>query len=641
MAFNAGTLFFDVEVNKQKFNQEVGELERGGSKLGGAIAGAVSIAAIAKLGQELFKLGSDAAEVGSKFNTVFSPNIQEANKVLDDLNMNYGLSRIEAQKLLSSTGDLLRGFGFSADAALDYSSNVNKLAADLASFQNVPVAQASEAITKALLGETESMKTLGVSVQQGTKEFKAQVAEIQTATGATLQQAKAQAIYQQILEQTTVAQGDFARTQDSTANKLKTLQARFTDLATDVATQLDPAFNDGLSTLQTTIEKAFKALQPFVPYLQNVIGFLGDIVEFIGNMIERLGPVFEVLASILTVLVDIGRWLLDIVDSTIEWAVQNSVVAVAMEKVNEKLAEMQAIINENAQATQDQINATTDLEQREAAILAGKAKQKEIEQAIADNMAKQLTYQQALEEAYKERSDSEKAIFNDTQKSISLVERFNNLFKEGKTERQILEEQLQAARDGLKQLIEAYPDVGTTDNFYNALVAQIEDLENRISGLGNTIEFDFTSQLQNGIVSAIDAFGLLGEAIVTGEDAWEVFKNAGINAIADVIDAIGTEIAIQGASRILTGDIVGGGGLLALAATAKLAAGALRGLAGGTGGAPTPAVNAAPPTAAAPSPNLEQETFDRAANTTAVFRVDGDEFYGVIQKGVDNKQVVT
>lgn len=209
------------------------------------------------------KAGIDAQESFSKFGTVFKSNIGEANKALRDLQQNYGQSEKAGRDLLANTGDLLSGFGFSADASLKLSSKVQKLAIDLASFTNYSggAKGASEALTKALLGEREQIKSLGISIDEAIlkerlmKEGKADL------TGIALKQARAEATLQLAYEQSKNAIGDFQRTQNDTANILRRAQSAIEDIIVAIG-----------SKFSSSIGGAGKV---FLSFLDGIKEFLG------------------------------------------------------------------------------------------------------------------------------------------------------------------------------------------------------------------------------------------------------------------------------------------------------------------------------------------------------------------------------
>jgi len=238
----ATTAVLNLGLNFRQFNNGIKKSEKrllGFQKTSvgvGTVVGALLTGVVAKMSWSMIKLASDAEEVSSKFTAVFKGIEKESDIVAKSLAQNFGIATSTSKELLSSTGDLLTGFGFTTGEALKLSSEVNKLAIDLASFQNHSggAKGASEALTKALLGETESAKSLGIVIRQGTKEFKSEVAQIKKLTGVTEQQAKTQVIWKQIVEQSKNAVGDYAKTAGSTANRIKEMGQRWKELQEDI-----------------------------------------------------------------------------------------------------------------------------------------------------------------------------------------------------------------------------------------------------------------------------------------------------------------------------------------------------------------------------------------------------------------------
>jgi len=186
-------------------------------------------ASILGIGKYFSDAASDAEETISKYDTVFSSIRGQASLTAKSLAKDFGLASSTSKQLLGDTGDLLVGFGFTEDSALDLSDKVNRLAIDLASFTNYSggAKGASEALTKMLLGETESAKSLGIVVRQNTKEYRDRVAAVQADQGVTIQQAKALVNLQIAMEQSTKAQGDYARTSKNLANVKRRLSESF------------------------------------------------------------------------------------------------------------------------------------------------------------------------------------------------------------------------------------------------------------------------------------------------------------------------------------------------------------------------------------------------------------------------------
>jgi hypothetical protein len=246
------------------------------------------------------KAASDAEETFSKFATIFRDVETEAEQAFQTLRHEYGLSSKASKELLGNTGDLLTGFGFAQTEALRLSTEVNKLAVDLASFTNFSggAEGASQALTKALLGERESVKSLGISILE--EDVKKQMA-INTSKGltfATERQAKAQATLDIAISQSQNAIGDYARTQDSFANQMRLLQARTNDLAVEFGQILMPVARRLLGVVSDLVSQ-FQSLD--TQSKQNIVT-MGLLVAAIGPVLLIVGKLALAVNLLLTPL---------------------------------------------------------------------------------------------------------------------------------------------------------------------------------------------------------------------------------------------------------------------------------------------------------------------------------------------------
>ena len=282
---------------------------------------------LAVAGAGLLKLASDAEETQNKFDVVFSSISDDANAASVSLASSFGLASDQSQKLLADTGDLLTGFGFSQKAALDLATEVNILAADLASFTNIEggAERASRALTKALLGERESVKELGISILDA--DVKARVLE-NTQKGLTFEtgrQAKAFATLQLAQEQSKNAIGDFARSSDSFANQMRIATAETRDMAVAFGQQLLPV---GMLALQWAkdIFAAFSSLSPETQRLAIVIGIVasaigpllfigGTLISMFIGMLAAVAPVVIVIGAVGAALVALPGAVSFVVDA--------------------------------------------------------------------------------------------------------------------------------------------------------------------------------------------------------------------------------------------------------------------------------------------------------------------------------------
>lgn len=297
---NKGLLDFNKNIDKQfdgtskqakKTNEEVKKTESSFSKLGKTIKVAFAVGAvvgfgkaIANISKELINAASDAVEIQNKFDVVFKGIEDGAESATNTLVDGFGFARSEAQKLLSGNADIVQGFGATKTASLELSSEVAKLAADMASFNNIPIEQANRAIISSFTGEREALKGVGVVLTEA--DVKTQML-IDRQNGLRFENellAKSAASLTLIQKQSANSIGDFARSSDSLANQQKVLRARFKDVREELGEDLIPvaldfvdagksmipvisALGKVLTTILTPIGKAVKGIASFVSSL--------------------------------------------------------------------------------------------------------------------------------------------------------------------------------------------------------------------------------------------------------------------------------------------------------------------------------------------------------------------------------------
>lgn len=256
-------------------------------------------APIAALGVAATRAASDAEETRSKFQTVFRDIGDSAQAAADRLSDSYGQSDRAAQGLLANTGDLLTGFGFTQEAALDLSSQVNELAIDLASFTNFSggAEGASQALTSALLGEREAAKSLGIAITEDVVQAKLE--ELRATgqlIGETERQQEAYATLLIAQEQSANAIGDFARTQDSFANQTRILNANLEDLRVALGEGILPV----VTPLVGRLADAAGALSGMDEGTRNTVIALGGLAAAAGPVTIALGSLARAIVAIRT-----------------------------------------------------------------------------------------------------------------------------------------------------------------------------------------------------------------------------------------------------------------------------------------------------------------------------------------------------
>ena len=272
------------------------------SKLGFAL-GMLGRKAI-EFGQDSIGVFSDLQEETQKFGVVFSGVQNEANKSVQNLIENFGQSELSAKRMLAQTGDLLRGAGFDKNILTYLSSEISKYGADLTSFSNYAGGseQATFALTKAMLGEQEMAKSLGVFIKYDTKMFK-DLEKQALSTGLAIGkngevvkarneiEARALASFYEIVRQKSYVLGDFARNQSSIANQSRTMANRLEGLKAtfgefidsivhvgDIKGQIADIFENITKTIKTNMSEWTYFVATFLNIWRSGFELIGRIV---------------------------------------------------------------------------------------------------------------------------------------------------------------------------------------------------------------------------------------------------------------------------------------------------------------------------------------------------------------------------
>lgn len=264
-------------------NKAVSSLAASTAKFGGIALGVAGV-----LGKTLVNSASNLQESISKINAVFGSASSSIITWSQTTSKQLGISQQAALEAAGTYGNLFQAFGLGAAQSKEMSIRLVELAADMASFNNVPVEDALTALRSGLSGETEPLKRFGVALNDATlKEEAMRLGLIKTTSGTLPTAIKTQAAYSLILKQTAIQQGDVERTSDGIAFKLKSLGAQFEDIKSKLGDALLPVFTSFVDMIN-------ESLLPRLEKFANILGekglgsafkFLaGDILKAIGNM---------------------------------------------------------------------------------------------------------------------------------------------------------------------------------------------------------------------------------------------------------------------------------------------------------------------------------------------------------------------
>ena len=206
-----------------KVNGKMGETASRSEKFGAALKAAavpatIALGAIAVGAKKAIDAASDLEKQVQKTSGVFGPS---ANKIVswsEDLAKSFGLSSSEALNMANRFGNLFVNLGYSQKSAAGMSEQMVQLAADMASFNHVPVDQTMAALQSGLAGATRGLKKYGIVIDSTALKQEAMREHLYSGKGALDAHAKAAATLTLIMRQTANAQGDFAKHSTDAAN---------------------------------------------------------------------------------------------------------------------------------------------------------------------------------------------------------------------------------------------------------------------------------------------------------------------------------------------------------------------------------------------------------------------------------------
>jgi len=205
------------------------------------VPAAAALTGLAVVGGKAVSMASDLAETQNKVGVIFGASAKNVQDFAKTANKALGQTQTEALTAASTFGTFGKAAGLAGDDLTTFSTDFVTLASDLASLNNSTPEEATLALGAALRGESEPLRRFGVLLDDATLKAKATEMGIYKGSGALTAQQKILAAQQAILEQTTDAQGDFARTSDGLANQQRILKATLADTTTQIGMALLPA----------------------------------------------------------------------------------------------------------------------------------------------------------------------------------------------------------------------------------------------------------------------------------------------------------------------------------------------------------------------------------------------------------------
>ena len=239
----------DAQTKLKKFGGQLEQLSRQAT---------IVFAGVAAAGYKVVQSASDLNESISKSNVIFGSSAKAIQAWAATADQALGLSQTAALEAAGNFAILGQSAGLTGVELASFSTDLTGLAADLASFNNTTTDEAITALAAGLRGESEPLRRYGVLLSESAVQAKAMEMGLAATAKELTDQDKVLARNALILEQTTLQQGDFARTADGAANQQRILAAEIENSRAAIGEGLLPAYKDLLAVFVNVADWAGK-----------------------------------------------------------------------------------------------------------------------------------------------------------------------------------------------------------------------------------------------------------------------------------------------------------------------------------------------------------------------------------------------
>lgn len=235
------------QASEQKVEGSIKSLKSMASKVLGAVGITLSVAGIKSAIDGCVEVASSIKEMQNKFDVVFGNMRNEVDKWAQEYSDAIGRNKNDIKTYLANQQNLLVGFGMTRQAGAKMAEQMTSLALDLASFGNMDETASVNAMTKAVMGESEAAKTLGAVLNDSTRAQAMAALGLKGTYDKLDQLTKMQVNYQAILQQSPDAIGDCQRSLDSYESTKKRYIAKLKEIKTIVGQFFLPTYQKILS----------------------------------------------------------------------------------------------------------------------------------------------------------------------------------------------------------------------------------------------------------------------------------------------------------------------------------------------------------------------------------------------------------
>ena len=291
-----GSIIIDTRIDTDSFldiKKQLNGMASAAKKLGGAIAAAFSIRAVARFAKSCLDLGSDLQEVQNVVDVTFTTMNQQVDEFAKNAVTTAGLSETMAKRYAGTFGAMSKAFGFAESEAYSMATALTQLSGDVASFYNITQDEAYTKLKSVFTGETESLKDLGVVMTQAALDSYALANGYGKTTAAMTEQEKVALRYAFVMNQLSAASGDFIRTADGWANQTRLLTLQFEQLKATIGQGLINVLTPVIKVINTVLAGLQRVASAFAQFTALLFGSATKVSTATSGAQEQLSGIAD------------------------------------------------------------------------------------------------------------------------------------------------------------------------------------------------------------------------------------------------------------------------------------------------------------------------------------------------------------
>ncbi|RYC75237.1 hypothetical protein [Candidatus Nanosyncoccus alces] len=319
MAMTVDELQVLITAQTSKFNSEIAKVQSQISGLdknvknsstnmtkgfGSLAAKVVSVGAIIKATASSITAAMNYIEDENLFQVSMGKWADATREWSKQVQDSVGVSGAWLRKYSGVMTNMTASMGIAQDEAVKLGKGIALLSNDIASFYNISPESAFEKIQSAMAGMPRPLQELGIMVRDSEVKQVAYANGIARTGDELNTQQKALATYLAILQRTSNAQGDLARTINSPANQMRMLKTSIIDLGVAIGNMFQPLLSVVLPVLNAIVIATTRAFQAIArlfgiefdasAYAQDFsdistgIGSVGDAADSSSGKVKKL-----------------------------------------------------------------------------------------------------------------------------------------------------------------------------------------------------------------------------------------------------------------------------------------------------------------------------------------------------------------